>query len=172
MKVLVIEDSMTDRELVRQLIGDTHALTFAGTLADGIGWLRVGGLDAAILDLNLPDADGVQVVDGVRFVAPTLPIVVVTGQGDGPELDALKAGANEYLLKGQVTRNGLHRALCRAAERMAIAMHQNCPLYSDCVKDALATPGGCPLYDPLMRRLDKADEKLDQLESLIAAVKP
>ncbi len=172
MNVLYIEDSLTDREAVRRSLGDTYSLTCADTLAEGLGWLRVDGFDSAILDLSLPDADGVDVVESVRRVAPRLPIVVMTGYGEGPELNALRAGANEYLVKDNLTKQSLHRALCRASERMTIKMHEQCPLYADCVKQALVTPGGCPLYDPVMRRLDKADEKLDQLESMIAAVKP
>lgn len=171
MKVLVVEDSPTSQEVIRELLGKGFELKFETTKREGEHTLRNNKFDAAMLDLNLPDASGIEAVDYFRKIDPKLPIVVITGMGEGPEIDALKAGANEYLIKGTFCHTSLCRSLCRAMERQG-KKFEECPLRETCMQISESVEGGCPLYDPMMRKLDIADEKIMRLETLMQDIKP
>ena len=76
-----------------------HGLQAAGTAMDGLRELVDGSPDVVILDLGLPDLDGVELLKMARAVS-TVPIIVVTARDDEPEIvKALDAGADDYLVK-------------------------------------------------------------------------
>ena len=80
--------------------------------------LRDTAVDVILLDLGLPDGQGIEVVRRTRLAAPRVPLVVLTGQDDAVlALEALQAGAQDYLIKGQIDTRGLLRALRYAVER-------------------------------------------------------
>ena len=75
-------------------------------------------VDLVLLDLGLPDAQGVGAVRRVRAAAPRVPLVVLTGMDDlSLATQALQEGAQDYLIKGQIDTRGLLRALRYAVER-------------------------------------------------------
>lgn len=122
LRLLVIEDNPGDARLIQELIseeaGVTVACVWSEYLHEGIAVLADQTVDMLLLDLSLPDSDGLETVSRVREIAPDVPIVVLTGYDD--EILALRAvqeGAQDYLIKGQVDARGLMRSLRYAIER-------------------------------------------------------
>jgi serine phosphatase RsbU (regulator of sigma subunit) len=119
MRVLLIEDDDGDALLVDELLldaGAPFALRRARSLADAEP--ELGGAICVLLDLELPDSRGLRGVSWLREVAPALAVVVLTGIADehmGEE--AVRAGAQDYLVKGQVDGLLLQRVVRYAVER-------------------------------------------------------
>ena len=75
-------------------------------------------VDIILLDLGLPDAEGLEAIRRARAAAPRIPLVVLTGLDDESlAAQALQKGAQDYLIKGQIETRGLLRALRYAIER-------------------------------------------------------
>jgi len=120
--VLVVEDNPGDARLIRELLSEerTQELTVTDVecLADAERALGRGGIDVVLLDLGLPDAQGVEGIKRVHAIAPGVAIVVLTGLDDeGVAIHALQEGAQDYLVKGQIWTRTLSRALRYAVER-------------------------------------------------------
>jgi serine phosphatase RsbU (regulator of sigma subunit) len=119
MRVLLIEDDDGDALIVEELLrdaGSPFAVRRARSLADGGSAL--GAVGCVLLDLELPDSRGLDGVRRLREGWPGLPVVVLTGISDehlGEE--AVGAGAQDYLVKGQVDGFLLHRVVRYAVER-------------------------------------------------------
>lgn len=123
--VLVIEDNPGDARLLREMFNEqaSHDITFTDVecMGDAERALVQGGIDVVLLDLGLPDAQGLEGIQRTRAVAPQVAIVVLTGQDDESlALQALQEGAQDYLVKGQIEPRGLLRALRYAVERRAL----------------------------------------------------
>ena len=120
-RVLLLEDSPPDAELVVELLAEQHAavaVTTCGTLRDALELLSGGTYDVALVDLTLPDASGLDGVRALRTAAPELPLVVLTGvDSESVALDALAAGAQDYVSKQDLSGRLLVRCLRYAAER-------------------------------------------------------
>ncbi len=122
MRVLLVEDNPADAELIRELLGDFPQYSFsvrhAGDLASAVALLESGGVDFVLLDLGLPDSQGMETVRAVRAAAEGVPIVVLTGLDDEDVgLRALKEGAQDYLAKGWMNGPALVRSIRYAEER-------------------------------------------------------
>ncbi|MGE2724151.1 PP2C family protein-serine/threonine phosphatase [Mycolicibacterium pulveris] len=119
--VLLVEDDRADAVLVEELVSDADAtieLTWAKSIEQAEQELSVTRPDCVLLDLNLPDAEGIKALDRIAKRDQTLPIVVLTGLNDEHfGVSALAAGAQDYLVKGRVEPEALHRALLYAIER-------------------------------------------------------
>ena len=120
--VLLIEDDPDDELLVRESLIETKGVKFIveweESLARGLQRLEGGGIDVVLLDLSLPDSSGTGTFRQVYTQAPGVPIVVLTGLEDeelGAEL--VKAGGQDYLVKGQVNGTLLTRCIKYAIER-------------------------------------------------------
>ena len=122
-KVLLVEDNPGDALLLREALIDLGGtlvldLVHVGRLDDGLRRLRQEEFDAILLDLSLPDAHGLDTVARMQAAAPRLPIVVLTGlDDDAAALEAVRAGVQDYLVKGQIDGRLLIRALRYAIER-------------------------------------------------------
>jgi PAS domain S-box-containing protein len=120
--ILLIEDNPGDIRLVRELIGETSegqfSLTQAGRLDAGIRCLNEATIDIILLDLSLPDSQGVDTLIRMHAAAHGIPIVLMTGLED-EELGVhlIQAGAQDYLIKGQTSAPLLARALRYAVGR-------------------------------------------------------
>ena len=100
-RVLLVEDDEEFVEALLLVLGDTIKLEVAPSGAAALS--AQGPFDAALVDLGLPDADGVDVVRALVDKAPSLPVVVLTIQGASARvLAAFQAGARGYLLKEQL----------------------------------------------------------------------
>jgi PAS domain S-box-containing protein len=126
-RVLLIEDNHADATLVqillRQLPGNPFSLTISSSLGAAMKELQAAATDVILLDLNLPDSVGVTTLSAVQEIAPELPVVVLTAHDDDrAALEALKHGAQDYLVKGRGDGTVLRRVLHYAIERKQAAM--------------------------------------------------
>ncbi len=120
MLILLVEDDEGDAFLVQDALAEaapTLTLTRATTLAEARERVH-GGIACVLLDLGLPDTQGLEGVRVLRELAPDVAVVVLTGQDDEQlGIQAVGAGAQDYLVKGQVEPEVLARALRYAIER-------------------------------------------------------
>ena len=126
--VLLIEDEPADAALVsRSFRGreDEVGLEHVTTLQAGIERLAAGDVDAVVLDLKLPDSQGIETVARIRESDPAVPIVVCTGAAEEETaVAALAAGAQDYLVKGDLACAPLLRSIRCAIERSRIAREE------------------------------------------------
>jgi serine phosphatase RsbU (regulator of sigma subunit) len=125
--LVLVEDDAGDSLLVAEMLLDAApdvTLTCFTTLQSALdGWPP--DADCALLDLGLPDAFGLTALEKLRSQVRDVPVVVLTGRVDdgiGPE--ALAAGAQDYLVKGQVDGPGLERSVRYAMERGRATVYQ------------------------------------------------
>jgi DNA-binding response OmpR family regulator len=121
MRVLMIDDDRNDQILIgramRRLAQPACELETVGTLAAGLERLASGEIEALLLDLQLPGVAGLDGLDQVRGRSD-IPVVVLTGRDDeAMARQALRNGAQDYLVKGRVTDAALGRAIQYAFER-------------------------------------------------------
>ena len=125
-RVLLVEDNPTDVLLIdAALLGQptaTFAITAVECLAAARQHLGQTVFDVVLLDLDLPDSLGLTTLLALLAHVPQTPIIVLTGLADEAlGLDALQAGAQDYLVKGQVAGSELARAIRYAIERKRMA---------------------------------------------------
>jgi len=124
-KVLLIEDNPGDAGLIRKLLaevgGATFNLEYTDRLSTGLERLAAGGTNVVLLDLGLPDSQGLGTLARVRAQAADVPVVVLTAVDDRTfAMKAVQAGAQDYLVKGQVEGSSLARTLFYAIERFGM----------------------------------------------------
>jgi signal transduction histidine kinase len=119
MRVLLVEDNEDDALLIRETLSETTLeIKCAGRLSTALEQLATGRFDAILLDLSLPDAQGLNTIGRVLGQAPGVPIVVLTGLNDEEAaVKAVEQGAQDYLIKGQVDGHLLARSLRYAIQR-------------------------------------------------------
>ncbi|MEO5885469.1 MAG: response regulator, partial [Candidatus Limnocylindrales bacterium] len=122
--VLLIEDNAGDARLLREMLrmGDSYEadLVHIPTMTGAERHLADRDVDIILLDLGLPDAQGMEGVRRAHEAAPGVPLVVLTGLDDESlGVQALQEGAQDYLVKGQIEAPGLLRAMRYAIERKA-----------------------------------------------------
>lgn len=120
--VLLVEDNPGDARLLREMLRDpgyeVRAVQSCRAAEDFLGDTPA---DIVLLDLGLPDADGIESLQAVRSTASRVPVVVLTGRDDEAlAVQALNEGAQDYLVKGQIDARGLRRALRYARERQGM----------------------------------------------------
>jgi diguanylate cyclase (GGDEF)-like protein/PAS domain S-box-containing protein len=120
--VLLVEDNPGDARLLREMFNEQGsrniALTQVECMREAETHLAEHAVDIILLDLGLPDAQGLEAVRRVHAIAPRIPLVVLTGSGDESlGARALHEGAQDYLFKGEIDARGLLRALRYSAER-------------------------------------------------------
>lgn len=121
-KILLVEDSLSDAALLQESLVENDGGGFEFTLADSwkeaTALLRDHPFDALLLDLSLPDTRGRDTFVRARAEAPNLPIVVLTGVADeAVGLEAVRHGIQDYLIKGQAFGRQTARAIRYAIER-------------------------------------------------------
>jgi diguanylate cyclase (GGDEF)-like protein len=124
MTVLLVEDSRTDAALMESMLGPGpgtspgFAVSAVGTLAAALEWLGHRTPDVVLLDLTLPDSEGLDTYRSVRNRNPDVPVVVVTGlQETGLGQAAVQQGAQDFLAKGSVTGERLTETVLFAVAR-------------------------------------------------------
>ena len=122
MKLLLVEDNPADARLLRELLKEPPAGGFqvehVTSLTAALAQLGQGVFDVVLLDLGLPDSQGLQTLTLAQEAGHELPIVVLTGLDDeGFALEAMRAGAQDYLVKGRFDSQLLVRTIRYAVER-------------------------------------------------------
>jgi PAS domain S-box-containing protein len=130
--ILLVEDDPGDVRLVESHLAraaeEAFELTRAKQLADARALLAERHFDAVLLDLSLPDSRGLDTVQTARSAAGTTPIVVMTALDDEEvAVEALRSGAQDYLVKGKFGSRDLVRALRYAIERERIELEALLP---------------------------------------------
>jgi signal transduction histidine kinase/DNA-binding response OmpR family regulator len=121
--VLMIEDNPAEISWMQEMFIEATGASFklvhsARRLSEGMEWLAQGDIDVVLLDLMLPDSEGLSTFDQVRAEAPRVPIIVLSGMDDESlALKAVRKGAQDYLVKGQVSSGLLSRSIRYAIER-------------------------------------------------------
>jgi CheY-like chemotaxis protein len=123
--VLLIEDNSDDVVLIRislsQALKVPYELKHADRLRDGLELLGSEKIDVVLLDLGLPDGQGLATFKKVRAHSPDVPIIVLTGHDDDDfALEAVQKGAQDYLVKGKVEPVLLGRSIRYAIERQKL----------------------------------------------------
>src|SRR5688572_13707318 len=120
--VLMIEDNAEHAQLLEQLLSTSAHPRFllqrAANLSEGVKRLRTSRFDVVLLDLSLPDSQGLATFETTQAVAGATPIVILSGVSDASvALQALQRGAQDYLVKGHVDHQLLMRSIQYALER-------------------------------------------------------
>ena len=126
--VLLVDDSPEDRAAYERLItrvspDETYTFTVAETVADALALCQRTRFDCVLLDYLLPDGDGLNLLAALKKPDEPLlvAVIVLTGQGDETvAVRAMKSGAQDYLAKGRLTSESLHRAMHHAMETVAL----------------------------------------------------
>jgi signal transduction histidine kinase len=175
-RILLVEDNPDDALLVRRKLEREIArpgwfrLDHVSAMQQALDALGKGDHDVILLDLQLPDSEGIGSVTRVREVEASVPIVVFTVAGDEEmALAALRAGAQDYLVKDELGGGPvLHRAIRYAIERMRIAeerrqlqerLHQAEKLQSLGVFAAGAAFGFNTLHGTILEQADRGLER-------------
>src|SRR5918911_839745 len=130
--VLLVEDNAADARLVREMLAHagTGPFQIQHVLRLEEASLRIGEGDIAVilLDLSLPDAQGLEALHRLHAIRPDVPIVVMSASSDEAlAVQGVRDGAQDYLVKGRVDTDLLVRALHYAIERQA-AEDERCSL--------------------------------------------
>jgi diguanylate cyclase (GGDEF)-like protein/PAS domain S-box-containing protein len=145
--LLLIEDNRGDARLLREMFrehGTATAVTHVETMGDAEILLAGQAVDIILLDLGLPDAQGVDAVRRAHAAAPHVPLVVWTGMDDESlAIRTLKEGAQDYLIKGQIEIRGILRSLRYAVERKTMedalfGEKERAEVTLHCIDDAVA----------------------------------
>jgi len=101
--ILLIEDNPADVELASMLLtakGNEFRMESRERLSSGLERLAQGGIDIVLLDLSLPDSQGIQTFERLHEAAPSLPVVIMSGLDDErTAIHAVETGAQDYLVK-------------------------------------------------------------------------
>jgi len=121
-RILLVEDNPGDARLLREALldaaGQVFTLTQAQRLDQAIGLVGGQVFDVVLLDMSLPDTQGPDTVRRMAAAAPHIPVVVLTGTDDvAVGTEALRGGAQDYLVKGQTDHRLLIRSIRYAIER-------------------------------------------------------
>jgi sigma-B regulation protein RsbU (phosphoserine phosphatase) len=130
LQVLLVEDNAGDARLLREMFReektDSFQLTHLSRMSDAVSYLAKGGVDILLLDLGLPDEQGIDTVRRAQAAAPNVPMIILTGLDDEAlAADAMKEGAQDYLIKGQIENRALPRALRHAIESHRMQMESD-----------------------------------------------
>ena len=121
-RILLVEDDEDDFVLTRDLLGESRRTRFeldwVSSFDEALGALTRNGHDVALIDYRLGEHDGLELLHHARDLGLTAPLILLTGQGDGDiDLAAMRAGAADYLVKGQIDAPLLERSIRYAIEQ-------------------------------------------------------
>ncbi len=124
-QVLLIEDNPFDVRIIQDILsqaeGAPFEITAASRLSEGLDHLNTGGFDVLLLDLNLPDKKGLSSLGKILSIDKKIPIIIISGIGDEETaLEALKKGAQDYFVKGNLSGHVVTRSIRYAIERSRI----------------------------------------------------
>ncbi len=122
LNILTVEDNPGDLFLVEDMLRSTQLridhLFSADRIQQACEILQNHNIHLVLLDLSLPDSFGLDSFKGIRQVADKIPVIILTGLSDANvALDAIKNGAQDYLIKGEFNKNLLTKSIQYSLER-------------------------------------------------------
>ncbi len=125
MKLLLVEDNPADARLIREMLKEAPPGTFKLEQVDALQAaqqrLREESFDAVLLDLGLPDSQGLATLQQALLTKDEFPFVILTGFDDqATALEAMRSGAEDYLVKSRVNSELLIRTIQHAVERFRV----------------------------------------------------
>ena len=154
--ILLVEDNPGDIRLIREMLKEAfpeEGFDFYNVSSMGEACRQIkdaSSFDVVLLDLSLPDCQGLDSIKRIHACAPQMPVVVLSGDTDeAVAIAAVVAGAQDYLVKGHITAHLLRRTLRFASHRKQI--EQN--LVREANHDDLT---GLPMRNLLLDRLEQA----------------
>lgn len=126
--VLLVEDNQADARLIREVLDEESSQQFklehSTRLETAMARLDQGGIDLVLLDLSLPDSQGIETFKQMRIHSARVPIVVLTGLRDEClAAEALLSGGQDFLKKGALNFCGLATSIRHAIERHRARRH-------------------------------------------------
>lgn len=120
--ILLVEDNPGDARLIdifmREAFPDGYELSVAEDLASGLAKIKKDRFDIIIADLSLPDSDGLDTFKTIHEHATDIPTLVLTGlEDESVGINAMKFGAQDFLIKGKLKSKGLKRSIDYSIER-------------------------------------------------------
>ena len=130
MKLLLVEDNISDAEFLAATLRRHEVanfeLTHVCTIAEGLAALAEDQYAVVLLDLNLPDGNGMECVEAIQGADPSIPIVVLSGQDDEEfAVSILNKGVQDYLVKWEGKGRAIFRAIRYAIERKRSELRLN-----------------------------------------------
>ena len=127
--ILLVEDNEADVELIKALLENTTFLNLKisvkETLLTSLLFLEQNAVDVILLDLGLPDSYGLKSIQKIKAYSDKIPIIVLSGnKSDEIILDAVMSGAQDYLIKGEVSSAQLVKSIHYAVERWKLIESQ------------------------------------------------
>ncbi|HVU74968.1 MAG TPA: GGDEF domain-containing response regulator [Mycobacteriales bacterium] len=165
-QLLVVEDDDDQYDLLTALLAHRPRIEWdvrrATSLAEACAAVRDSNPACAVVDLTLPDAALLEALVTLRAQAPDLPIIVVTGVDDsGVGVEAVRRGAQDYLIKGDLDADSLERAITYAIERSRVEWQ----LAHQALHDSLT---GLPNRALLLERLRLALGRIERTQATVA----
>jgi DNA-binding NarL/FixJ family response regulator len=122
LRILILEDNPADADLIREMLAQTDSLHFEAEsvqrLSGALARLERKDIDLVLMDLGLPDSQGLPTFHALRKAAPGIPVIVLSGNDDQElAIAAVRDGAQDYLVKGRFGGDLLVRAARYALER-------------------------------------------------------
>ena len=148
--ILLIDDEESLRDLFSRFLKmEGHEVTLAASGREGIGKLKNNRFDLVLTDLVMGEMDGIQVLQEIKNIDPTMFVILVTGQGTlDSAMDAIRWGASDYLLKpctGTELNVRVQENLERRALHQRIRFYENllsiCSLCKKIQDDSQREPG-------------------------------
>lgn len=127
-KILLVEDSESDFRLISRFLSRNplNKISRARTIFDAVSALKVDAFDIILLDLGLPDSRGIVTLDKILPFCDMTPVVVLTGNEDSENgVLAVRRGAADYVVKGDITESILNRVILQSLERSRLRRLEN-----------------------------------------------
>jgi len=121
-RVLIVDDDEDDfiiaRDLFLEIDNTRYLVDWASTYAEGLERMRERGHDVYLIDFRLGADSGLELLKEAHGVGVNAPMILLTGMGDNNvDMEAMRAGAEDFLVKGKITAQQLERAVRYAIER-------------------------------------------------------
>lgn len=172
--VLLVEDEPGDARLVRELLREAeprYALDTVGSLAEALERFDRQRYAAVLLDLGLPDSQGLQTLRAVTQAAGPMPLVVMSGRDDEDlAIRAIQLGAQDYVVKGRGDGSQLSRSLRYAIERKLVQEHLEFVASHDSVTGLLNRSRFIEALHQLLPSLRRRDSEIAVLAATLTGL--